>query len=82
MNIAFWGIENRNIVFFRKEESMKKEVIEKKMYKGEKLSLSTGKFYKIITEEPRNIEILSATEDGIEDNNTRLFVKSDDGFNK
>jgi len=61
---------------------MEKVVVEKKMYKGEKLALSSGKSYKIIMEKPRNIEILSATEDGIEDNNTRLFVKSDDGFNK
>lgn len=61
---------------------MEKESIEKKMYKGEKLALSSGKFYKIITEEPRNIEILSATGDGIEDNNTRLFINSDDNFNK
>lgn len=59
---------------------MKDNTVVKKMYPFEKKALSSGKRYKIIMGKPREIEVLSATGNGKEDNNLRVHIKSKDTF--
>ena len=58
------------------------ELIEKKIYQGESLKIIKGENYKIVVSQPREIQILSATDDGNEKNDLKITVKSEDKFKR